>query len=124
VPLHWTRLVRRGYDQAELLAAEVSRRTGAPLLRGVLSRERRTKPQSGLDASRRKGNVTGVFRLRSPGRVRNRHIVLIDDLVTTGETVLDCCRALSVGPILSVTVLCGGRSGTLEKIGLNALDGL
>ena len=110
VPLHWTRLARRGYDQAGLLAAEVSRLTGIPLRRRVLGRRRRTMAQSGLDRGNKRNNVDGAFRLRSPRRIRGRDVVLVDDLVTTGETVLDCCRALSAAAPTSVTVLCAGRA--------------
>ena len=109
VPLHWTRLARRGYDQAGLLAAEVSRHTGIPLRRKVLGRKKKTKAQSSLDHDRRSGNVAGAFRLRSAGTVSGRDVLLVDDLVTTGETVLACCRSLdSAGPS-SITVLCAGR---------------
>jgi ComF family protein len=110
VPLHWTRLARRGYDQAGLLAAEVSRLTGIPLRRRVLGRRRRTMAQSSLERGNKKKNVDGAFRLRSPRRIRGRDVVLVDDLVTTGETVLDCCRALYAAAPASVTVLCAGRA--------------
>ncbi len=110
VPLHWTRLARRGYDQAGLLAAEVSRRTGIPLRHRALGRMRRTMAQSSLDRGSRKNNVSGAFHLRSAGQIRGRDVVLVDDLVTTGETVLACCRALSGAGPTSVTVLCAGRA--------------
>ncbi len=109
VPLHWTRLARRGYDQAGLRAAEGSRWTGIPLRRRVLGRMRRTMAQSSLDRGSRCSNVDGAFRLRSAGRIMGRDVVLVDDLVTTGETVLACCRALSEARPASVTVLCAGR---------------
>ena len=112
VPLHWTRLTRRGYDQAGLLAAEVSRQTGIPLRRRALGRMRRTRAQSSLDRGSRRNNVAGAFRLRSAGQIRGRDVVLIDDLVTTGETVLACCRALSGAGPNSVTILCAGRTRT------------
>ena len=112
VPLHWTRLMRRGYDQAGLLAAEVSRRTGIPLRPRVLARMRRTMAQSSLDRGNRRNNVAGAFRLRSAGQIRGRDVVLVDDLVTTGETVRACCLALSGARPSSVTVLCAGRART------------
>jgi ComF family protein len=114
VPLHWTRLARRGYDQAGLLAAEVSRRTGAPLGRRVLGRKKRTHAQSSLDHGARRGNMTGAFRLRRADHVRERDVILVDDLVTTGETVMACCRALESGRPSSVTVLCAGRRRTAK----------
>ena len=109
VPLHWTRLLRRGYDQAELLAAAVSRNTGIPMRRRALTRKKRTRAQSSLDRGSKSGNVAGAFRLSGSWRVRGRDVILVDDLVTTGETVLACCRALDTAGPASVTVLCAGR---------------
>lgn len=114
VPLHWTRLARRGYDQAALLAAEVSRLTGIPLGRRVLGRGKRTRAQSSLDHGSRSGNVRGAFRLRRAETVRGRDVLLVDDLVTTGETVRACCGVLAPGGPDSVTVLCAGRRRTAK----------
>ncbi len=109
VPLHWSRLARRGYDQAGLIAAGVSERTGIAAAPGVLTRRRRTRAQSTLPPQQRSVNVEGAFALRRAGRVAGRDVVLIDDLVTTGGTVAECCRVLrSAGPS-SITVLCAGR---------------
>lgn len=114
VPLHWTRLARRGYDQAALLAAEVSRQTGIPRGRRVLGRRKRTRAQSSLDHGRRSGNVSGAFHLRRPESLHGRDVLLVDDLVTTGETVRACCRVIGAGEPSSVTVLCAGRRRTAK----------
>ncbi len=115
VPLHWTRLARRGYDQAGLLAAEVSRNTGIPLCLRALGRSKRTKAQSSLELEERRGNIEGAFRLRHAGSLRGRDIILVDDLVTTGETASACCRVLEGAEPSSITILCAGRKRT-EKI--------
>jgi ComF family protein len=115
VPLHWTRLARRGYDQAGLLAAEVSRNTGIPLRRAALGRKKRTKAQSSLEPEERRGNIAGAFRLRAAGSLHGRDIILVDDLVTTGETASACCRVLEGADPSSITILCAGRKRT-EKI--------
>jgi ComF family protein len=112
VPLHWTRLARRGYDQAGLLAAEVSRNTGIPLRRRALGRKKRTKAQSSLEPEERRGNIAGAFRLRDAGSLHGRDIILVDDLVTTGETASACCRVLEVAEPSSITILCAGRKRT------------
>jgi len=109
VPLHWTRLARRGYDQALLLARDVSLRTGVPVLKGAIVRKRRTRAQSGLGEEERGGNVSGAFRARKIERLAGRDVLLVDDLVTTGETALACCGALSEAGPASVTVLSAGR---------------
>ena len=114
VPLHWTRLARRGYDQAGLLAAEVSKLTGIPMGRRVLGRRKRTRSQSSLDHGSRRGNVRDAFRLRRAESLRGRDVLLVDDLVTTGETVRACCRVLDESGPASLTVLCAGRRRTAK----------
>jgi ComF family protein len=109
VPLHWTRLLRRGYDQAGLLAGVISRDSGIPLYRKALVRKKRTRAQSSLERGERKGNMAGAFRVRSAAPLRGRDIILIDDLVTTGETASACCRALDKADPSSITILCAGR---------------
>jgi ComF family protein len=97
VPLHPKRLLHRRYNQAMLLAKEVHRTTPhirlAPTL---LQRTRHTLPQTTLSQSERKKNVAGVFRVNPDYRraVLNEHIILVDDVMTTGATVNACTRAL------------------------------
>jgi ComF family protein len=104
VPLHWTRQYRRGYNQAEVIAAAVAREMGVPVLPEALVRRRRTGTQTILDAASRLSNVLGVFRVRRlpPGL---GHVLLIDDTFTTGATLVACTLALrAVAPELHVSV--------------------
>ena len=88
VPLHRWRHMRRGFNQAEELAMPVARELGLPLLDNA-HRRIATPYQSGLDARRRRRNLKQAFRVR--GKIRARHVVIVDDVVTTGET----CRQLA-----------------------------
>lgn len=108
-PLHPRRLAERGYNQALLLAREVAWRTGARLSAAALERVRNTRSQSTLEEGERAANVRGAFLLRDVEMVNHRHIILIDDLVTTGETARACIEALAPGEPASVTVLAAGR---------------
>jgi ComF family protein len=101
VPLHASRRRQRGFDQAELLARGLVRRLrregrlgGLQLAPGSLRRVRATLPQVGLSASARRENVNGVFSVVRPEQVRNRTVVLIDDVMTTGATLSACAAAL------------------------------
>jgi ComF family protein len=109
VPLHRARLLRRRYNQAALLAAEIARTSGVrlPVHAAVLVRRRPDRSQSGLGRSARRRNVAGAFSVRDSHRpqVAGRHIVLVDDVQTTGATVAACARALLDGGAASVAVL-------------------
>lgn len=83
VPLHWHRQALRGFNQAEELAVPLMRSLGIPVLRNV-RRVRHTPPQSGLGAGERRKNLSAAFRTR--GQIRARHVLLVDDVVTTGAT--------------------------------------
>jgi ComF family protein len=93
VPLHLTRRLRRGFDQAQLMARIFARHTGLPLV-PTLRRRRRTAPQSTLHANdARQRNVRDAFAARRID-LTDWHIVLIDDVKTSGATLTQCCRLL------------------------------
>ena len=96
VPLHWTRRWKRGYNQAEIIAQEVAEALGARMDRDILFRHRRTKTQTKLDIKGKATNVEGAFAARppKPHAAVIKHIVLIDDVFTTGSTLMACFVAL------------------------------
>ena len=93
VPLHATRLGRRGYDQALELARPLARAFQVPLLPDALVRARATAPQSELDAEARQRNLRRAFEVRA-GAGLPAHVVLIDDVMTTGATLEAAAKAL------------------------------
>lgn len=107
VPLHWTRLFSRRYNQAALLAQAVAKTAGVPVAPMALKRRRRTPPQTGLDRTGRRRNMRGAFAVpvRQAGRVEGRRVVLIDDVLTTGATAGGCVAALREAGAASVDVL-------------------
>lgn len=93
VPLHGTRLRQRGYDQALELARPLARLWQLPLLADGLRRCRHTAPQSRLDAVQRRRNLHGAFNVK-PGITWPAHVVLVDDVMTTGATLHAAAMAL------------------------------
>jgi ComF family protein len=109
VPLHWWRRWRRGFNQSELLAREISRRTGAPIA-GALRRIRATSAQAGLTHGARRRNVAGAFRARGASQtVAGKNVLLIDDVMTTGSTGAACALALKRAGARRVTLLTVAR---------------
>jgi ComF family protein len=92
VPLHPARRRERGYNQARLLAAEVGRHSGVPVLDG-LDRVRATPSQTRLGERERAENLRASFRAR-PGVARGKRLLLVDDVCTTGSTLRHCRDAL------------------------------
>ena len=113
VPLHWRRKWERGYNQAEVIAAQLARALGASLCTRALYRTRSTRTQTRLDGEDRLRNVAGVFRVRDgpiqrmlpgDGSPRPLHILLVDDTFTTGATLAACYQALRSAPGHSVRI--------------------
>jgi ComF family protein len=107
VPLHYFRLVRRGFNQSGWLAAALSRSSGVRLSVDLLKRTRATPIQGGLSAEGRRRNVRGAFQVRGSRKklVKGKRILLVDDVMTTGATAEACTAALKRAGAACVEVL-------------------
>lgn len=108
MPIHWTRRMVRGFNQCELLARELSRHTGVPVLK-PLARVKRTEKQSNLAGAKRRRNVGGSFGPRGAEAVRGKRLLLIDDVLTTGATVNEASKVLKRHGATRVAVLTVAR---------------
>ncbi len=111
VPLHWRRGLARRFNQAGALARGVAAVAGRPVASGVLARVRPTPHQIGLSRAERAANVQNAFNVPA-GReaaLAGRHVVLIDDVLTTGATAEACARALTRAGAAAVDVLVFAR---------------
>ncbi|MGB2559971.1 MAG: ComF family protein [Akkermansiaceae bacterium] len=106
VPLHWTRQRKRRFNQAEELSLHLSKRTGMNC-RDMLERKRKTTTQTRFNRSRRLENLSGAFALkpRFQEEIQGRHIILVDDIFTTGSTANACARVLLKSGATQVAVL-------------------
>ncbi len=95
VPLHWLRRYQRGYNQSELLCRGIAQVMPRPVNTSAFVRRRNTKKQSQQNHSQRESNTLDAFWVRRPEELAGRHILLVDDVVTTGATLRSCCQELS-----------------------------
>lgn len=109
VPLHRTRLWRRGFNQSLEIARTVSARLGVPLDTTSCTRVAATAPQSGLPAAERRRNVRGAFAVRKKP-LPWRHVAVLDDVVTTGHTAAELARALKQAGAETVEVWACARA--------------
>lgn len=129
IPLHRSKRSARGFNQARLLAGQAIRalRRTHPhwrlsLAPELLLRIRATESQAGLSAHRRRLNLRGAFAVDDPRAVAGKHILLVDDIMTTGATVRAASRVLTVAGAASVWVATLSRARSLNLVRRDALD--
>lgn len=107
VPLHWLRLIKRRYNQAAILTAGLSGLSGHTHWPDALIRTRHTPPQGHKNARDRHQNVAHAFDLNPSyaGKIKDKNIILIDDVFTTGATLEECTKVLKSGGAGSVNIL-------------------
>lgn len=110
VPLHRDRLRWRGFNQSLVLARDLARAKCIPVAPQALVRVRPTRPQVGLDPRLRTANVAGAFQVVDAAGVRDRRVLLVDDVMTTGATVQACALALRRAGARRVDVLVLARA--------------
>ena len=99
------RLKERGYNQAELLAKELSLLVGVPVIDDVFKKVKETARQATLDATARRANLVGSFIVNDKAAIKGKRVLLVDDVMTTGATVETLSHLLIKGGALSVDVL-------------------
>lgn len=112
VPLHYWRFVGRRYNQAGLLSQALAKICELPAHPDALRRMRRTPPQTGLTRKQRADNVRGAFSVnpRYADKIKNKNILLIDDVMTTGSTINSCTKTLLKEGASNVNILTLART--------------
>ena len=109
VPLHFTRLFRRRYNQSALLASELGKLSGCKAETFALVKHRRTRPQVELSGLARVRNLRGAFSVAHAERIVGKRVLLVDDVLTTGSTLRECARVLRKAGAKSVDTLTAAR---------------
>lgn len=109
VPLHRWRLWGRGFNQSGLVARELAKAWGMPVSLDSIRRVRRTRPLKGLNHSQRRKAVAGAFQAGVSNQVRDRNVILIDDVLTSGSTAEACAKVLRRAGARRVELICWAR---------------
>lgn len=94
VPLHRKRRRERGFNQSQLLARDLARIQGFPVLERCLVKVRNVPPQTSLEGAGREGNVRGAYAAKGTRKIAGKTLLLVDDVFTTGSTLRECSRIL------------------------------
>ena len=105
VPLHPARLREREFNQSEILCGRLAAASGKEIMTGNLVRNKRTRTQTEFDGQDRFSNVRGCFLVKDPGPLSGKHLLLVDDVLTTGATLSEAARALKKAGAAAVTAL-------------------
>lgn len=105
VPMHASGMRARGYNQAELLAKELSKLLQIPMCSNVIYKTKKNKTQHNLQRDKRKANVSGIYSLDKAANVVGKNILLVDDVLTTGTTASECANVLKQGKCRKVWII-------------------
>lgn len=105
LPLHWQRQLTRHYNQSHHIALGISKETGIPVWKNMVKRVKNNPSQTSVKSHERKLNVEGIFRLVHPQRIANKHILLVDDVTTTGATLISCAQELARASHVKISIL-------------------
>ncbi|MBQ3173513.1 MAG: ComF family protein [Alistipes sp.] len=94
IPLHPVKMLRRGYNQSAYVAEGIAEAMGLSVVRGVVYRRRNNPSQARRHTAERWQNIEGLFGVRHPERLRAKHILLVDDVLTTGATMTEAIRSI------------------------------
>ena len=103
VPMHLSKRLRRGYNQADVLAHAIGKACGKPVIHALGARRHGTQARN--SASERLANASGIFYTTRPDAIAGKHIAIIDDIITTGATLSDAIRALADARPRAITVI-------------------
>ena len=105
VPMFKKHKLIRGYNQSELIARKISDTLGITLEKNNLTKVINTKKQSTLTKSERERNVKNAFKLKNPEKIKDKKIILFDDIYTTGSTVNECSKILKKAGAAEIVIL-------------------
>jgi ComF family protein len=106
IPLHKSKLMLRGYNQSDTIAQGLSDALGIPWSSTAIYRAKANPTQTNKNRLERWRNVDGIFGVLQPDKIKNKHVLLVDDIITSGATIEACGRALYKAGISKLSIAC------------------
>lgn len=110
VPITRSRRLQRGYNQSDMVARGISRTTGLPIYNNVVKQQQFKGSQTNLNAWERQENVNAAFLLTDSKLIENKHLLIVDDITTTGATIIACGKQLAKASGVRISVLTIGHT--------------
>lgn len=110
LPLHWLRTLKRGYNQSEIIAKTVSKYFSIEMKTNCVKRIKNNKSQTSMSKTERWTNVENIFKIKNSNLLEGKHVLLVDDLVTTGASINSCIKTLSKIKDIKISVLVLGQT--------------
>lgn len=111
LPISIKRRMKRGYNQGDMIARGISKATGIPVVRYAVIRKSFERSQTHLTREERRENVSGVFVLKDADALKGRHVLLVDDVITTAATTISCAEEILKAEGVKVSILSLGYAG-------------
>lgn len=105
VPISKIRKRQRGYNQSELIILELGKKVNIQVVTNILYKIRNTKQQSKLNKEQRKNNLKNAYKVKNSENIKNKKVLIFDDIYTTGGTVEECAKVLKVAGAYEIGVL-------------------
>jgi len=105
IPLHKSRLRKRGYNQAYLIAQGISEEIGVPIRQDIVLKIKNTKSQTSMNREERIQNVYDSFKLENSEIIKGKHILIVDDVLTTGSTIQACSQRMLLTDNVRISVI-------------------
>ena len=105
LPLHWRRKIHRGYNQSEIISKEIGKYFNIKVKTNCIKRIRYNQSQTKMTKEKRWDNVKDIFEVKNTKQLEGKHILLVDDIATTGASLNYCIKALSTIKDINISVL-------------------
>jgi len=115
VPLAKKKLRRRGYNQCDFIAKGLSEATGIPIRTDIAVRTINNPTQTHLSPEERKNNVKNIFQVKNTGDLENKHVLIVDDVITTGSTILSLAEEVAKAKQVRISIFSLAFAGEMIK---------